>query len=100
MTSNVTFEQFLQALEHRQLLLKEIDEQRKLRISTALNEFREVLSSPSCMSRFQTSMEDITRGSGDWLFQDPEFMDWHRSVPTDQRCLCVLGIAGSGECSF
>ncbi|KIW15876.1 hypothetical protein PV08_05926 [Exophiala spinifera] len=97
MTSNVTFEHFLQALEHRQLSLKQYDEQRNLIINTELNEFREVLSSPLCLSRFQTSIENMTMGTGDWLFQDPVFTDWRNSDSTGQRCLCIQGIPGSGK---
>jgi hypothetical protein len=100
MNSNVTLEQFLHAVEHRQYASKKYEEDRVFQLKLQTKELSDLLSSPSCTSRFRSSVDTMSAGSGDWLFCDATFSSWYNPTASSGKCMWVQGIPGAGKCSF
>ncbi|KAI1120580.1 hypothetical protein F5Y10DRAFT_272930 [Nemania abortiva] len=97
MTSQVTLEDVAQSYEARKQAMREYEEQQKFRDR---QDFEAMVSeySPSTHHRKLAEILDRTSpGSGGWLAQKPEFIQWSRRNNTINRCLWLYGIPGSGK---
>ncbi|KAJ8129744.1 hypothetical protein O1611_g3888 [Lasiodiplodia mahajangana] len=97
MTSQVTLEDVAQSYEARKQAMHEYEEQQKFRDR---QDFEALASeySPSTYHRKLAQILDITApGSGGWLAQKPEFIQWSDKNNVVNRCLWLYGIPGSGK---
>ncbi|KAH6972433.1 hypothetical protein BKA56DRAFT_677385 [Ilyonectria sp. MPI-CAGE-AT-0026] len=96
-TSNVTLEHVLQAEDFRRRAHTRFGEAKKREDEILFKSLSDMLSSPWCRSKLQSSVETSSASSGDWIFTHPSFQRWLNGMSSVERCIWVQGIPGAGK---